>query len=152
MNKRILILSLFLFCSGIVYPQDSIVFLQLRLKNETVTLVKTTVRPGILKQQRVDNDQPGIFFEVLSQNGSLLFKNNLKDPSIQHLEYEDSENPGRLLSKDVRQNDVEFTVRIPYKREMSRVEFYRTHFIRSTTDRINKINIGTADLRLKGER
>ncbi|MFA5834515.1 MAG: hypothetical protein WDA22_13640 [Bacteroidota bacterium] len=100
----------------------------------------------------MENDQPGIFFEVLSQNGSLLFKNNLKDPSIQHLEYEDPENPGRLLSKDIRQNDVEFTIRIPYKWEMSRVEFYRTRFIPSTTNRINKINIGTADLRLKGER
>ena len=154
MNLKTIILSVIFFYPSTTYSQDSIVFLHLRLKNDTITLIKSTIRPGVLKQPRMGNDPTGIVFEVMSQRDSLLFKNNLKDPSILHVEYEDPNDPTRLLSKKILKNDVEFTVRIPYKKEMHRVYFYRTSFIPSSskTHQVNKSIIGEADLLLNGER
>lgn len=108
-------------------PQSEaqIVFLHLRMKGDTLTLVKSALRPGVLKQRRPIEKPGGIYYEIVSSSGKLLWKGVAGDPSRQRLEYEDPDHPGRLKIKYVKLNEVEFTLRIPFKAGMSRLELYR---------------------------
>lgn len=102
-----------------------IVFLHLRMKNDTLTLVKSALRPGLVKQRRLVEKPGGIYYEVISASGKSLWQCVAADPSQQRLEYEDPDHPGQLKSIHVESNEVEFTLRIPFKPEMRRLELYR---------------------------
>lgn len=137
---------------GMLPAQDGIVFLHLRLKNNAITLLESKTHPGTLKEDRMTNSNSGISIEVVSNIGSIIFTNTVHDPSIQHYEFEDPNLAGRMISKEIVQNDVEFFVRIPYKKNAHQVRFYRTFILPSSleTDQMNKILIGTAPLHIQG--
>lgn len=141
-----------LFCIGILPAQDGIVFLHLRLKNNTITLIESKIHPGTLKEDRTTESNDGILIEVVSNIGSIIFTNSVNDPSIRHYEFEDPNFPGRVISKEIMQNDVEFFVRIPYKKNAHQVRFYRTFTLHSSskTKQLNRVIIGTASLQLQG--
>lgn len=141
-----------LFCTGILPAQDGIVFLHLRLKNNTITLLESKIQPGTLKEDRMTKSNTGISIEVESDIGSIIFTKTINDPSVQHYEFEDPNFPGRLISKEIVQNDVDFFVRIPYKKNVHRVHFYRTFILPSSsrTKQLNKVIIGTIPLQLQG--
>jgi hypothetical protein len=105
--------------------EAQIVFLHLRMKNDTLTLVKSALRPGLVKQRRLVEKSGGIYYEVISSSGKSLWQGVTGDPSQQRLEYEDPDHPGELKTKYVKLNEVEFTLRIPFNPEMSRLELYR---------------------------
>ncbi len=137
---------------GMLPAQDGIVFLHLRLKNNAITLLESKTHPGTLKEDRIANSNSGISIEVVSNIGSIIFTNTVHDPSIRHYEFEDPNFPGRMISKEIVQNDVEFFVRIPYKKNAHNARFYRTFILPSSskTKQLNKVIIGTIPLQLQG--
>jgi hypothetical protein len=108
-------------------PQSEaqIVFLHLRMKNDTLTLVKSALRPGLVKQRRLVEKTGDIYYEVISSSGKSLWQGVTGDPSQQRFEYEDPDHPGQLKSIHRELKEVEFTLRIPFKPEMRRLELYR---------------------------
>jgi len=108
-------------------PQSEaqIVFLHLRMKSDTLALVKSALRPGRVKQRRLVEKSGGIYYEVISASGKSLWQGVTDDPSQQRLEYEDPDHPGELKIKYVELNEAEFTLRIPFKPAMHRLELYR---------------------------
>ena len=105
--------------------EAQIVFLHVRMKNDTLTLVKSALRPGLVKQRRLVEKAGGIYYEVLSSSGKSLSQGVTADPSQQRLEYEDPDHPGQLKSIHLELKEAEFTLRIPFKPEMHRLELYR---------------------------
>ncbi len=144
--------ALFILFSGLLFAQDGIVFLHLHLKDNTISLLESNVRPGTLKESRAVHHKAGLSFEVLSDNNSTLFVNTVNDPSVQHYEYEDPNSSQRLINKEVLQNDVEFFLRVPYIKEMRRIRFYRTTLLsdQAKSQRLNKVLLGIIELHLQG--
>jgi hypothetical protein len=102
-----------------------IAFLHLKMKNDTITLVKSAIRPGVVKQKRALESRGGIYYDVVSSSGQSLWAGVMEDPLLQRLEYADPANSGQLKIKYVKLNEAEFTLRIPFKPEAHRIEFYR---------------------------
>lgn len=104
---------------------SKIVFLHLQMKDHAITLLRSSVHPGVLKRQRSAEKSAGISYDVANSSGESLWTGFLDDPLIQRYEYEDPSNPGRLKVKYVKQTDVEFTLRIPLKEGIRYISFYR---------------------------
>jgi len=102
--------------------QPGILFLQLKLKNKSISLVKTTTAPGVVKPPRVA--ETGIQYELLSATGELLWKGTIEDPAVRHVEYEDPPGSGKMKRKTIRLEETEFTLRVPLIAAAQRVEFY----------------------------
>lgn len=134
--------------TGILHAQHKILFLHLRMQDDTIKLVGSNVRSGVLKQAR-DLDKIGrMEYEFRSSAGLLLWKGIMDDPTIRRYEFEDPMKPGQLTVKQVRLKDVEFTLRAPFKEEMHRVEFYRTTLARSSSGMLDNVRtfIGTIEV------
>lgn len=122
-------LGLLLLAAGALLAQqksdEQILFLHLRMKDGVITLVKTTTRPGQLKLPR-DGQQRGEFdYEVFSATGQPITKGKLADPSIRRYEFADPDRPGSMKAKEVKLNDVEFTLRLPHQNAAQIVKFFR---------------------------
>lgn len=101
---------------------ERILFLHLRIKDNVVSLVKASSRPGVLKKPQ---HQEGLTLELLSPEGTPLWTAGVEDPGVQRFEYEDPENPGQLLTKIVERPDTEFTVRVPWKKGATHLSVHR---------------------------
>jgi hypothetical protein len=118
----------FLLCAldgRAVFAQESspkIVFLHLKLESNQVSLVSASVSPGTLK--RFPERHPALDLEVATSAGQVLWTNNVADPSIRRLEYEDPDHPGQILNKQVQLTNTEFTVRVPAFPNAQQVNFY----------------------------
>ena len=64
-----------------------ILFLHLKVTNQTISLVEATLRPGVLKRVR-EADSTALFCELLAEDGTTLWKGNMPDPTLRHFEYE----------------------------------------------------------------
>jgi hypothetical protein len=155
--RLLLILSicgLFFYPSDSVYPQrkhdSKIVFLQLRMKEGQITLVNTTIRPGYLKPQRTTGAKGDILYDLTNMSGVSLWQGVRDNPSRRRLEYEDPDNPGKILSKIINQNNVDFTVRIPYNPDIKSISFYslQESVPSLKVKRPSSIPIGEIELRL----
>jgi hypothetical protein len=62
--------------------------------------------------------------EVATAGGQVLWTNNVADPSLRHLEYEDPDHPGEIIGKEIQLTNTEFTIRVPAFREADHVDFY----------------------------
>lgn len=118
-------LSFALAMPAFAQPKNQILFLQFSMKGDTLTLIRSEVRPGIVKEQRSHEFRDGLKYAFRSANGALLLEGTLSDPSVRRYEYEDPENPGRIKSKDITFHNVEFTIRVPYQSKMYALEVYR---------------------------
>ena len=110
----------------VVFAQESspqILFLHLKLENNQISLVEASVAPGTLK--RLSARQPSFDLEVASSSGQVLWTNTVANPSIRHLEYEDPNHPGEIISKGVQLTNTEFTVRVPAFTNAHHVNFYQ---------------------------
>jgi hypothetical protein len=110
---------------NLVFAQESapqIFFLHLKLESNQVSLVSASVAPGTLK--RFSESRPAFDLEVATSTGQVLWTNNVADPSVRHLEYEDPDHPGEIISKEVQLTNTEFTVRVPVFRDAHHVNFY----------------------------
>ena len=119
---------------------DKIIFLHLRLENETIVLDSVKVRPGTLKVRSVPSNKRGdgwIHYVMRSEDDSRIGEGILKDPRLKFrgLEYEDPRNPGALMKIDVTEEPFRFLLRIPYTENLSRVEFFKGSLESSPTRR-----------------
>ena len=121
----IAILGLILLRADLVHAQHKILFLRLRIQNDSITLVRSNIRIGLLKRTEDFAKNSGIEYQCQSVTGLVLLSSVMNDPSVQRYEFEDPEQPGMLRMKHVRLNDVEFTLRIPFREDIRRVEFFR---------------------------
>ena len=143
------LLVLLLFCAGVSSAQTNgepkILFLHLKLKSQTVSLVETVTRPGTLKRPR-DPAADELHYELLSGTGESLWKAAVPDPSVRHLEYEDPSGSGNLKRKSIPLDEAEFTVRVPLVSKARQVEFYKLAPAASGAKgekRLAKISFGT---------
>jgi len=102
-----------------------IIFLQLHIAKDTLSLVKSTIVSGTVKQPRVMSRAAGIYYEVESESDSVIASGIVDDPLIRHLEYEDPDNPGTLKSKVVQLTETDFVLRLRYSEDIESVSFYR---------------------------
>ncbi len=134
-----------------VHAQQKILFLHLRMQDDTINLIGSNVRSGVLKRARNLEKITGIEYEFRSSTGLLLWKGVLDDPSIRRYEFEDLMKPGQITTKEVRLKDVEFTLRVPFKKGMNHVEFYRSGFSKSSSGLRNNARklIGAIEMQLE---
>ncbi len=122
------ICELFCYPSSTVFPQgkqdSKIVFLHLRMKDGVITLVNTAIRSGYLKPQRISGAKGDILYDASNISNNTLWQGVIDNPSRRRLEYQDPDNPGKILSKIIDQNDVDFTIRIPYDPGIKTISFY----------------------------
>ena len=122
------LLFLLLLCAGASWAQTNgepkILFLHLKLKGQTVSLVETITRPGTLKRPQ-DPVADDLQYELLSGTGESLWKAAVPDPSIRHFEYEDPPGSGNLKRKTILLEEAEFTVRVPLVSKARQIEFYK---------------------------
>ena len=105
--------------------QSKILFLQFKIKNDRITLVKTTIKPGLAKQPASVADKNSLYYQLFSPSGASLGKGSMKDPLIQHFEYEDPDHPGQIKRKEIQLKETEFTLRIPYDPDLQEIEFFK---------------------------
>ena len=108
-----------------VFAQESppkILFLHLKMESNQVSLVKASVAPGTLK--RFSQRRPSLDLEVATSAGQVLWTKTVANPSIRHLEYENPDHPGEIISKEVQVTNGEFTVRLPVIQNAHQVNFY----------------------------
>ena len=105
-------------------PSPQILFLHLVITNQTVSLVDSNLRPGLLKPTP-EADSTGLFYEQVSEAGAMLCKGSMADPSVHHLEFENPAKPGGLQRKTVQLDKVEFTLRVPFHAAARRVNFFK---------------------------
>ena len=96
-------------CYATTYSQQ-IVFLHLRIREDTISLEDVTIRNGKLKQSRHDTPTTGMSYQVLTSKGNILWSGVTEDPLIRRYEYEDPLNPGKLKTKLVKLEEATFTI------------------------------------------
>lgn len=100
-----------------------ILFLHLKLKGQSVSLIDATSVPGVLKPARVA--QGDIRFELVSQTGGALWQGALADPRGQIPDFpalDDSDKTPRHAP--ARPDEIEFTLRVPHLPAAQRIDFY----------------------------
>lgn len=122
-----------------------ILFLHLQLKNESVSLIKSSVQPGHLKPRPNPDDTDGIHFELTDSDGFRLWTGAMADPRSRRVEHEDPPGSGKLKSKKVELRDPEFTVRVPLLSEARQIEFYTLVPIGSE-DKLQRRSLGKLPL------
>ena len=105
-------------------PPPQILFLHVKIKNQQVTLLETTTRPGVVKPMRAGSPDE-LQFEMLSADGTSLWSAAVPDPTIRVVEFEDPPGSGNLKRKSVPVDDVEFTVRVPVTASAQHVDFFK---------------------------
>jgi hypothetical protein len=101
-----------------------ILFLHLRVTNQTVSLVGFATQPGVLKRAR-DAAADELHYEMVSATSESLWKAAVADPTIRHLEYEEPPGSGNLKRKTIVLAGTEFTIRVPVLPKARRIDFYR---------------------------
>jgi hypothetical protein len=77
------------------------------------------------KPQRDSQELESLVVSLEATTGEERWSLAIADPSLQRLEYEDPDQPGRLLSKSVKVDDVEFIVRAPLTAGVRQVAVFR---------------------------
>jgi hypothetical protein len=104
--------------------EDKILFFHLKLTDQIVTLVDSTVRPGRLKEVSVPEKRGTIYLELTSTNGTALWSDVMADPAIRRFEYEDPDQPGNIKAKEVITTVNEFTVRVPFHKGAQQLKLF----------------------------
>lgn len=115
---------LVMHATGETNEGPKILFLHLQFKEKSVSLIRSSVRPGHLKPRPNPEETDGLHFEVKDAEGRQLWKGVMADPRWRRVEHEEPPGSGKLKSKRVELNDPEFTIRIPLLAEARQIEFY----------------------------
>lgn len=131
---------------------SKIVFLQLRMKNDSIVLIKSSVKIGKLKERHVPEEVGKILFVLESDEGAELYSNVINNPLVLRYEYPKNDQ-GELETTIEKRNEAEFWIRFPLKEGIKRISFYR---IDSTQNKrankndltlLGKINLQLNDVR-----
>ncbi|MEO8428026.1 MAG: hypothetical protein ABI651_13025 [Verrucomicrobiota bacterium] len=108
-----------------------ILFLFLRMRNDTIELISSCRSPGVLKTARGARKVGPIDYDIVTATGEPIGSGTMEDPSIERREYPVGENTGALNKTRLKLNEVEFTLRVPWKKEAWQLQFYRRQLIES---------------------
>jgi hypothetical protein len=103
----------------------SIQFLQVQIKDGKVALLRTRVRPGTVKPGLPANHRNPLIIELATPDGKTLWTNQIADPTIEIIEVPDPTRPGEWVTREVRRNPAEMTLRVPARGDARRVRFLR---------------------------
>jgi hypothetical protein len=104
---------------------EQILFLNLKITNDVVSLVESTAVPGHLKVPIAAEKQGELYLELISTNSVPIWTDVMPDPLVRRYEYEDPDHPGQLKVKEVKMDQAEFTVRVPGRKEAKQLNIYR---------------------------
>lgn len=104
--------------------KDQILFLHLKLKDDAITLVGSSVKPGRLKTPFAPDKKGQVHLELTSTNGTVLWSDVIADPTVQRLEYKDPDHPGALKTKQVKVAETEFTLRLPFHKDAKQLKLH----------------------------
>jgi hypothetical protein len=125
-----------------------ILFLLLKFKNNSVSLVESSVQPGYLKPRPVEDIPDGIHFDLISADGQALWRGVIENPSRRVVEFEEPPRSGKLKRKIIPVTEAEFTVRVPARADVRRIEFYTLQKSEPESKGARK-SLGSFDLPLK---
>ena len=100
-----------------------ILFIYMRLKDNVLTLEKTKIVNGKLKDRRVDKDGD-LYFEITADNSKALLSRLINKPGKIHYDYIDAD--GQLKGGITEQPEDLFVVRVPFDETMKNISFYAT--------------------------
>lgn len=116
--------------------QDSIHFLILKVSNtdgiESVELMKSMVRSGRLKKDidvslHHESEAEPYILSLMSRNKELLKSTKFPNPLVEYVEYvEYVDDDGLLKKKEVKFEEKEFLIRIPYNKSNSSIKFEKS--------------------------
>ena len=102
--------------------REEILFLHLRWKTNTVSLVETTVVPGTLKPAAEATG--GLVVQLQSEEGEVLHEGRIARPKLRLYEIGDPATSGAIEARVVTLPETEFTIRLPRKARARWVEFW----------------------------
>lgn len=148
-TKVILVLLISVFCTTTVksqvkrpngqfvqvneFSQDSIHFLILKVSNingkENVELIKSMVRPGRLKKDiditlHHETEAEPYVLSLMDNKKGVLKSAEFPNPLFEFVEYVD--NDGSLRKKEVKFEEKEFLIRIPYDKKNSLIKLEKS--------------------------
>ena len=152
-------LLLLMFCSCPLQAGESgtagIIFLQLHIDKDSISLIESITVPGTLKQPRAGSISRDIYYEVESKTGSVITSGTVDDPLIRRVEYEDPDNPDLLITKVIELSEADFVLRLDFKDDIESVSFYKLTSNRNdSSEKPSQEFLGrvTVDLNAGGER
>jgi len=94
-----------------------------------------------------------IQYELLGESGVML-QGAITNPLVQRFEYEDPDNPGKLISKTVNWIEATVNLRVPYSAAIKELTFYREQSSGSPDTDFTRSVIGVVELTTvhRGER
>jgi hypothetical protein len=102
-----------------------ILFLFLRMRNDTVELISSSRSPGVLKAARNARKVGPIDYDLVTATGEPIWSGNMEDPLIVRMEFPVAKNTVELKKTNLKLDEVEFTLRVPWKREACQLQFFR---------------------------
>ena len=105
--------------------KEQILFLHLKLNDNTITLVSSSVRPGHLKTPLVPDKKGYVQLELTSTNGTVLWNDVIADPRVRRFEYNDPDHPGALKAKQVKVTETEFSLRVPFHKDAKQLKVHK---------------------------
>jgi len=106
--------------------------LTIKYKNEQMTLIKVeslkmiipiTVKERILKKNSSSAEE--YYFELHDKNNNLLLRSSMENPTLTTMEYEDPENPGKIVSSILKHEEMTFSIIISATDQTKFVKFTR---------------------------
>ena len=120
-SAAIVFLLLFSLAVAQPPPQSKILVIDVRLKNNVLSLEKTKVVSGALKPARFA-EEGDLYYEITSRKRSPVFSRLIRIPKQNSYDYIDS--TGQLRGGTSEQEDVRFVIRVPYNEAMENISFY----------------------------
>ncbi len=129
-----------------------IVFLQLRMKNDSIDLIKSSVKIGKLKERYVPEEVGKILFVLESDEGVQLYSHVVNNPLVLRYEYPKNDQ-GEIGTTIEKRNEAEFRIRFPLKEGIKRISFYRIDSMRNNSTNKNDLTLlSKIDLQLNDVR
>jgi hypothetical protein len=131
--------------SSLLQAQHKILFLRLHMQNDSISLVRSSIRSGVLKNMKSSAKASGIEYQCRSSAGQLVLDGVIDDPSFRRYEFDEPLQPGKLKVKQVKLKDVLFTLRIPLKEGMHHLEFFRVSLpgVSPRLQKAERMSLGT---------
>ena len=127
--------------------RSRIQFLDLRMKDDTITLISACHCSGTVKASRSGLRRGPLEYEVLNSKGELLWRDSIEDPSMRKFEYVDSLETGNLKDQQIRLDESEFALKFPWNPQARQVRFYRRSTLASVTEQsAERTLLGSVDL------
>jgi hypothetical protein len=132
--------------------QGRIAFIHCVIDSTGVVSSDISLAPGRVKEIPRTPEPNGLMFELITSDGTIMESGYLDNPLIKKYEYEDPDNPGRLLSKIVHLEKAHFMLRVNVTDHLDHIAFYRLSGEYDSSRRLTKSKeLGSIYLNKTGE-